>query len=66
MSPLDDMRNSGERKFVESISNRKTRHQVERWGCNSTVKNSDPELCLSERTVGTKMGKSIKERRVSD
>ena len=46
---------SGERKLVESTSSRKTGHQVEGWGCHPTVKNSDPELFLSERTSGTKM-----------
>jgi hypothetical protein len=46
--------------------NRKTGHQVEEWGCHSTVKNSVPKLFLSKRTEGTKMEKSLKERRPSD
>jgi len=40
--------------FVESISSRKTGHRVEGWCCHLTVKNSDPELFLSERTAGMK------------
>jgi hypothetical protein len=31
------------------------------WDCHSTVKNSDPELFLSERTKETKMEKEVKE-----
>jgi hypothetical protein len=46
--------NIGEREVVESTSSRKTEHQVEGWGCHSTVKNSDSELFLSTRTIGTK------------
>ena len=57
---------SGERELVESTSSRKTGHQVEGWGCHPTVKNSDPELFLSERTAGTKMEKSLRKRRSSD
>jgi hypothetical protein len=63
---LDEMPNSGERQLVESSSSRKTGHQVERWGCHPTVKNSDPELSLSERTAGTKTEKRLRERRSSD
>ena len=50
---LDEMSNSGERELVESTSSRKTGHQVKGWGCHLTVKNSDPELFLSQRTAGT-------------
>jgi hypothetical protein len=57
---------SREREIVESASNRKTGHQVERWGCHSTVKNSDPELFLSERAAGTKMEMSLRKRMFSD
>jgi hypothetical protein len=57
---------SGERELVESTSSRKTGHQVEGCGCQPTVKNSDPELFLSERTTGTKMRKSLRKRRSSD
>jgi hypothetical protein len=49
------MPNSGEGKLVESISSRKTGHQVEGWGCHTTVKNSDPESFLSKITAGTKI-----------
>ena len=63
---LDEMPNSRERELVESTSSRKTGHQVEGWGCHPTVKNSDPELFLSERTAGTKMEKSLRKRRSSD
>ena len=58
------MPNSEERELIEFTSNRKTEHQVERWGCHPTVKNSDPELFLSERTAGTKMEKSLREKEV--
>jgi hypothetical protein len=45
----------GEKEFVEFTTCRKTGHQVEGWSCHPTVKNSDPELVLSKRTVRTKM-----------
>jgi hypothetical protein len=35
-------------------------------GCHQTVKNSDPESCLSKRTTGTKIEKILKDRRTSD
>jgi hypothetical protein len=57
---------SGERELVKSTSRRKTGKQVEGLGCHSTVKNSDPELFLSKRTVGTNMEKNRRERRASD
>jgi hypothetical protein len=57
---------SGERELVESTSSRKTRHQVEGWACHPTVKNSDPELLLSERTSGTKLKKILRKRRSSN
>jgi hypothetical protein len=60
------MPKSGERELVESTSSRKTGHQVEGWGCHSTVKNSDPELFLSKRTAGTKKEKRLRERRSSE
>jgi len=50
------MPNSKDRKLVQSTSSRRSEHQVERWGCHPTVKNSDPELFLSKRTAGTKIG----------
>jgi hypothetical protein len=60
------MPNSGERELVESISRRKTEHQVEGWGSHATVKNSDPELSLSKRTSGTKIEKKLRKRRSRD
>ena len=60
---LDEMSYSGERELVEFTSNKKKRHQVEGWGCHPTVKNSDPELFLSERNAGTKLDKSLSKRR---
>ena len=58
------MPNSGERELVESISSRKTEHQVEGWGCHATVKNSDPEMFLSKRTTRTKMKKRLRKKEV--
>ena len=34
--------------------------------CHTIVESSDPELFLSKGTTGTKMEKSMKERRSSD
>jgi hypothetical protein len=39
---------------------------MEEWGCHPTVKNYDPELFPSKRTAGTKIAKSLKERRSSE
>jgi hypothetical protein len=55
-----------EGELVESTSSRKTGHQVKRWGCHPTVKTSDPQLFLSERTAGTKMEKILRKRRSSN
>ena len=52
---LDEMPYSGEKEFVESTFSKKTGHQVEGRGCHPTVKFSDPELFLSERTAGRQM-----------
>jgi hypothetical protein len=60
---LDEMPYSGAK---ESICSRKTKHQVEEWGCHLTVKISVPELFLSKRTAGTKMENKLRERRFSD
>jgi hypothetical protein len=57
---------SGERELVEFTSSRKAGHQVERWGCHSTVKHSDSELFLPERTAGTDMERSQRKRGSSD
>jgi hypothetical protein len=62
----DEMPYSAERELVEPTSSRKTGHQVEGWGCHPIVKNSDSELFLSERTVGTKMEKRLRQRGFSD
>jgi hypothetical protein len=59
---LGKMPYSGERELIESTSSRKTGHQVKGCGCHATIKNSDPELFLSERTSGIKMEKSLRKR----
>jgi hypothetical protein len=52
------------REFVGFTSSRKIGyHQMEGWGCQPTVKNSDPELFLSKRTGGKKMEKNLRQRR---
>ena len=63
---LDEMPYSGERELVESSSSGGTGHQVERLSYHPTVKSSNPELFLSERTAGKNMEKSLKKRRSSD
>jgi hypothetical protein len=63
---LNEMTYSGKRELIVCTSSRKTGHQLERWDCHPTVKNSDPELFLSERTTGSKKEKSPRERRSSD
>jgi hypothetical protein len=55
---------SGKRELVESSSSRKTGSQVEEWGCHSTIKNSDSELFLSERTAGIEIEKESEEKDV--
>jgi hypothetical protein len=60
------MPNSEDEELVQSTSSGGTGHQVEGWGCHSTIKSSDTELFLSEGTAGTKMEKSMRERRSSD
>jgi hypothetical protein len=57
---------SGERELVESTYSGGTGSQVGGWSCHPTVKNSDPEMFLSERSVGSKMEKSLRKRRYSD
>ena len=59
---LNEMPNSGERELVGSTIRRKTEYHGEGWGCRPTVRNSDPELLLSERTAETKMEKILKEK----
>jgi hypothetical protein len=63
---LDEMPFSGERELIKSTSSRKIGHQLEGWGCHPIVKNSDPELFLSKRTVETIMVKRLRERRSTD
>ena len=63
---LDEMLYSVEREHVESISSGATVQQLEGWGCHPTVKSSDPEFFLSEGISGTKMEKSMREKRSSD
>jgi hypothetical protein len=55
-----------ERELVEFTSSRKTRYQVEGWGCHPMVKNTNSELFLSKGTAGTKIEKRLRERRSSD
>ena len=61
---LEEMPYSGERELVESSSSGGTGHQVERWGCHPTVKSSNPELFLSERTARKKHGEKPKEKEI--
>jgi hypothetical protein len=56
---------SGERKIEEPTPSRKTASS-EGLGCHPTVKTSDSDLFLSERTSGTKMEKILRKRRSSD
>ena len=41
-----------ERELLKFTSSRKTGHKVEGGVCHPTVKNSEPEFFLSERTAG--------------
>ena len=59
---LNQLPNSEKKELVEPTSSRKTRHQVEEWGSNPIVKNSDSELFLSKRTSGTKIEKILREK----
>ena len=63
---LDEVLCSGEGEHVEFTSSGGTGHQVEGWGCHSTVKSSGPELFLYKGTAGTKMEKSLREGRSSN
>ena len=63
---LDEIPNSRERELVESISSRKTEHQVEGWGCHTTAKSSDPELLLSKRIAGAEIERRLKRGSVTD
>jgi hypothetical protein len=51
---------SGERELIESTSNKKIGHQVEGWGWHPTVKNSSPELFLSEKNGEEHEKKEVK------
>ena len=61
---LEEMPYSGERELVESSSSGGTGHQVERLSYHPTVKSSNPELFLSERTAGKKHGEKPKEKEI--
>jgi hypothetical protein len=61
---LDEMPNTRERKLAESTSSWKTWHQVERWGCQPTVKNSDPELSLYRKNCRDKNGEETERKKV--
>jgi hypothetical protein len=61
---LEEMPYSGERELVESSSSGGTGHQVERLSYHPTVKISNPELFLSERTAGKKHGEKPKEKEI--
>jgi hypothetical protein len=63
---LDEMPYSRERELVESISRRKTGHQIQGWGWHSRAKTSDAEFFLSERTAGITMEKRLKQKSFSD
>jgi hypothetical protein len=60
------MPDSREREIIEPTSSRKTGHNGEGWRCYPTVKNTDPELFLSERITGMEMERSLREKRSSD
>jgi hypothetical protein len=59
------MPNSVERKLIDFNFSRKTGHQVEGWGSQPSVKNSDTELSLPKITGGTKMEKRLRKMRSS-
>ena len=61
---LEEMPYSGERELVESSSSGGTGHQVERLSYHPTVKSSNPELFLSERTARKKHGEKPKEKEI--
>ena len=63
---IDEMTNSGEREHVESTYSIMTGHYMDGWDCHPKVKNSDPELFLSNRTSETKKEKRLRGRRFSD
>jgi hypothetical protein len=56
------MLNSRERVLTESISNRKTGYQLEGWGCNPIVKNSENCSCLKE--LRDKNGEETERKKV--
>ena len=61
---LEEMPYSGKRELVESSSSGGTGHQVERLSYHPTVKSSNPELFLSERTARKKHGEKPKEKEI--
>jgi hypothetical protein len=60
------MYNNAEKELVEFTFSTKIGHQVEGWCCNPIIISGHSELFLSEGTAGTKMEKSLRERRSSD
>jgi hypothetical protein len=60
------MFNSEEREIVEPTFGKKDRVSNERWSCHTIVKNSNPELFLSKKTAGTKMEKSLRDKKFSN
>jgi hypothetical protein len=61
---LYEMSHSGARELIESTSSGRT--SSGEMGLPSHSQNSDSELFLSKRTAGTKMEKSLRERRSSN
>ena len=61
---LEEMPYSGERELVESSSSGGTGHQVERLSYHPTVKSSNPELFLSERTARKNHGEKPKGKEI--
>jgi hypothetical protein len=54
------MSNSGEMELVESTSSKKPGHQVKRWDCHPTLRNSDPKLKNSrDKYVEETEGKEV-------
>ena len=53
---------SGERQVMKSTSRRMTGHAVEGWYCYPTVKNSHPELFLSNKQTNKQTKIKIKKK----
>jgi len=59
----NEMHYSRKREIEEFTTIKKTRHQIHGWGYHPTVKNSDPELLLSQRP-SEKNGEKPEEKEV--